>query len=234
MKLLFRIRNAGGLGAVFVLLLAGSSRGQFVTVDFEGFSGMSFFGGTPVPGSAQLSSQLLSSHGLLFSSDSGSPFVAVVALGANHATSGVNGIGGVDRDGLLSYGTALRIEFFLPSNPAVPAATDFFSVRGDLIANGNHPVTLEAFDVSGGLLGRMTQIDSQPWTLRVLAFSPSASAKPQRPSRRRSTTWRSMCSFQSLSQPQWHFLASVRWRWPAGSGFADGAAPHGNANFARA
>ena len=165
MKQLFRIRSAGCLGAVFSLLLAGSSYGQPVTVDFESFNGMSFFGGTPVPASAQLSSQLLSSHGLLFSSDSGSPFVAVVALGANHATSGINGIGGVDSSGLLSYGTAFRIEFFLPSNPAVPAVTDFFSIRGDLIANGNHPVTLEAFDVTGGLLGSMTQIDSQPWTL---------------------------------------------------------------------
>jgi len=101
----------------------------------------------------------------LFSSDSGSPFVAVVALGANHATSGINGIGGVDSSGLLSYGTAFRIEFFLPASPAVPAATDFVSIRGDLIANGDHPVTLEAFDVRGGLLGSMTQIDSQPWTL---------------------------------------------------------------------
>lgn len=165
MKQLFRSRSAKSLGAVFFLSLAGSSYGQPATVDFESFSGMSFFGGTSVPGFAQLSSQLLSSHGLLFGSESSSPFVAVVSLGANHATSGINGIGGVDGSGLLSYATAFRIEFFLPSSPAVQAATDFVSVRGDLIANGNHSVTLEAFDVSGGLLGSMTQIDSQPWTL---------------------------------------------------------------------
>ncbi len=165
MNQLFRIKCAGCLAAIVFLLLAVPSYGQALTVDFESFSGMSFFGGTPVPASAQLSSQLLSSHGLLFRSDSDSQFVAVVALGANHATSGVNGIGGVDSSGRLSYGTAFAIEFFLPSNPAVPAVTDFFSIRGDLIANGNHAVTLQAFDASGGLLGSMTQIDSQPWTL---------------------------------------------------------------------
>ena len=165
MKQLSRIRSARRLGAVLSLLLAVSGYGQPVTVDFESFSGMSFFGGTPVPGSAQLSNHLLSSHGLLFSSDSASPFVAVVALGANHATSGINGIGGIDNSGRLSYGTALRIGFFMPSNPALPAATDFVSIRGDLIANGDHAVTLQAFDVNGGLLGSMTQIDSQPWTL---------------------------------------------------------------------
>jgi hypothetical protein len=158
-------RIAGWMVAVIPLLFGGSSYGQSVTVDFENRSGMSFFGGTPVPESAQLSGQLLSSHGLAFTSDSSSPFVAVVNLGANHAVSGINGIGGVDSSGLLSYSTAFRVEFFLPFNPSAPAATDFVSIRGDLIANGNHPVTLEAFDLSGALLGATTQIDSQPWTL---------------------------------------------------------------------
>lgn len=165
MKQIPFIRIAGWLTAAVPLLLGSNSYGQSITVDFENLTGMSFFGGTPVPESAQLSSQLLSSHGLAFSSDSSSPFIAVVNLGANHAASGINGIGGVDGSGLLSYATAFRVEFFLPFNPSTPAATDFVSIRGDLIANGNHPVTLEAFDLSGALLGTSTQIDSQPWTL---------------------------------------------------------------------
>src|SRR5688572_221428 len=105
MEQVFRIRSIRSLGAVCTLWLVGSCYGQPATVDFENFSGMSFFGGTPVPGFAQLSSQLLSSHGLLFGSESSSPFVAVVFLGANHAVSGINGIGGVDSSGLLSYAT---------------------------------------------------------------------------------------------------------------------------------
>jgi hypothetical protein len=165
MKQIPFIRITGWLTAAVPLLFGGISHGQSVTVDFENLTGMSFFGGTPVPESAQLSSQLLSSHGLTFSSDSSSPFVAVVSLGANHAASGINGIGGVDSSGLLSYSTGFRVEFFLPSNPSAPAATDFVSIRGDLIANGNHPVTLEAFDLSGALLGTTMRIDSQPWTL---------------------------------------------------------------------
>lgn len=165
MKQIPFIRITGLLAATVPLLFGGNSYGQSVTVDFENLSGMSFFGGTPVPESAQLSGQFLSSHGLSFSSDSSRPFVAIVSLGANHAASGINGIGGVDSSGLLSYSTAFRVEFFLPSNPSAPAATDFVSIRGDLIANGNHPVTLEAFDLSGALLGTTTQIDSQPWTL---------------------------------------------------------------------
>lgn len=165
MKRTSYIRITGWLAAAVPLLFGVTSYSQSVTVDFENLPGMSFFGGTPVPESAQLSNQLLSSHGLSFSSESSSPFVAVVSLGANHAASGINGIGGVDSSGLLSYATAFRVEFFLPSNPSAPAATDFVSIRGDLIANGNHPVTLEAFDLSGVLLGTSTQIDSQPWTL---------------------------------------------------------------------
>jgi hypothetical protein len=165
MKLSSLRKPAQWLTLLLPALFQPSSYAQPVTVDFENFSGISFFDGTPVPGSAQLSSQLLSSHGLIFNSDSGSPFVAVVSLGANHATSGINGIGGVDSSGSLSYSTAFRIGFFLPSNPSTPAITDFVSIRGDLIANGNHPVSLEAFDMSGALLGTITQIDSQPWTL---------------------------------------------------------------------
>jgi hypothetical protein len=91
----------------------------------------------------------------------------VVALGGSHATSGINGIGGVDQNGMLLYSGPIRIEFSLPSSPSIPAVTDFVSIRSDLIANGGHPITLEAFNVNGGLLGSMTRLDNQPWTLSV-------------------------------------------------------------------
>lgn len=155
----------GFLGIFHAVCLGGASFGQSITVDFESFTGMSFFEGNPVPSSAQLSDQLLSSHGLSFTSESGSPFVAVVALGENHATSGINGIGGVDETGFLSYAAAFRIEFFLPESPSVAAATDNISIRGDLIANGNHTVMLEAFDVNGEFLGSSMRIDSNPFSL---------------------------------------------------------------------
>src|SRR5688500_5065468 len=73
---------------------------QNVTLNFEDRSGMTFLPGNPVPASAQLRDQYLLSHGVRFGSQS-TPYVAVVALGSGHATSGINGIGGVNVGGLL-------------------------------------------------------------------------------------------------------------------------------------
>ena len=149
----------------FALALDASA--QITTLDFEGLPAMTFISGNPVPAFAQLSSQFLTTHGLLFSSDSSSPFVAVVGLGSGHATSGVNGIGGVDSSGLLSYATPFRVGFFLPSDPAIFATTDFVSIRGDLLPFGSREVTLQAFDAFGNLLGSDTQIDDHALTLSV-------------------------------------------------------------------
>jgi hypothetical protein len=161
-------RRAYAVGLACLLLSVAIAGAQPVTIDFESFTGMTFFSGNPVPAPSQLSSQLLLTSGLTFSSES-TPYVAVVALGGGHATSGINGIGGVDASGLLSYATPIRIEFFLPGSPTTPAATDFVSIRNDLIANGTEPVTIEAFDVSGTLLGRTTMIDDHTFTLSLSA-----------------------------------------------------------------
>jgi len=67
-----------------------------------------------VPVAAQLSEQLLRSHGVVFTSESGMPYVAVVNLGLGHATSGTNGMGGVDAQNRLQYTTPVRANFFLP------------------------------------------------------------------------------------------------------------------------
>jgi hypothetical protein len=161
-----RQRTESVVGLACLLLSVAIVGAQPVTIDFESFTGMTFVSGNPVPAASQLSSQLLFSRGLNFSSES-TPYVAVVALGSGHATSGINGIGGVDSSGLLSYATPMRIDFFLPGSPTTPAATDSVSIRNDLIANGTEPVTIEAFDVSGTPLGRATMVDDHPFTLSL-------------------------------------------------------------------
>ena len=130
-----RAARALGLGLAFLLLSMATVGAQPVTINFEGFSGMRFDSGFPVPASSQLSNQLLLSQGLSFRSES-TPYVAVVNLGVGHATSGSNGFGGADPSGNLSYTTPIRIEFFLPGSSGTPAATEFVSVRNDLSANG--------------------------------------------------------------------------------------------------
>jgi len=143
-----------------------SSDAQTVTIDFENLASMDFITGNPVPTSAQLSDQLLTTHGVRFSSESTQPYVAVVSLGAGHATSGTNGIGGVDDGNLLSYFNGIRIQFFLPASPTTKATTDFVSIRGDTEPNGGW-VRLDAFDANGTLLGSDVQNDGPPVTLSV-------------------------------------------------------------------
>jgi uncharacterized repeat protein (TIGR03803 family) len=139
---------------------------QVTTVDFESLPAMANVDGSSVPASAQLSSQLLTTHGLRFRSESASPFVAVVELGAD-GPSGVNGFGGADRNGLLSQVTPIGIEFFLPASSSTPAVTDFVSLRCDLALLGSGHVSLQAFDGFGVWLASDTQIDDHLVTLSV-------------------------------------------------------------------
>lgn len=66
-----------------------------VTVDFESLASMTYWSGNPVPSATRLSTALLDSYGVVLSSESVNPYVAVVNLGVGHAPSGHNGIGGV-------------------------------------------------------------------------------------------------------------------------------------------
>ena len=161
-----RAVRAVALGLACLLLSRANVGAQPVTINFENFSGMRFDAGFPVPASSQLSNQLLLSQGLSFRSES-TPYVAVVNLGVGHATSGTNGIGGVNASGQLSYSTPIRVEFVLPGSPGTPAVTDSVSIRNDLSANGGEPVTLEAFDIAGRLVGSATMIDDHVFTLSV-------------------------------------------------------------------
>ncbi|MCI0536923.1 MAG: hypothetical protein L0Z50_17045 [Verrucomicrobiales bacterium] len=155
------------LAIAFLLAFAAADgQAQPVRINFEGLSGMSYVSGTPVPASARLSNQLDTTYGAIFSSDGAAPYVAVVTLGAGHATSGTNGIAPVTNDG-VSYRTPLRVTFVLPYAPSVPAVTDFVSIRGDLQATGQAPVTLRAFSIDGALLGSVSRVDSQPVILSV-------------------------------------------------------------------
>jgi hypothetical protein len=84
-------------------------------------------------------------------------YVALVLLGAGHATSGVNGIGGVGASGLLDY-SPFEVTLSMPGDSETPGVTDFVSIRGDQIAIPGI-ATLEAYGIAGNLLGSMTTDD---------------------------------------------------------------------------
>lgn len=151
------------LATVSVLAWAAPSA-RADTITFDSLSAMTATSsGAAVPPAARLSDQLLN-LGVRFSSTS--DFVAVVALGSGHATSGTNGIGGVSSSGLLSYLSPIRVTFFLPSDPSVHAVTDFVSIRGDLRPISG-TITLQAFDINGNLIGSATQQDTGGTTLSL-------------------------------------------------------------------
>lgn len=136
------------------VLTATGCSGELIT--FEGIPGvvaMSPANGTPVPLNARLSTELQASNGVSFSSIGG--YVAVANLGLGRAATPPNGIGGVDSSNLLNYNAPVVITFSMPGSPSTPAITDFVSIRGDLSATLGS-ATMEAFDVSGSLIGSAT------------------------------------------------------------------------------
>jgi hypothetical protein len=60
------------------------------------------------------------------------------------------------------------MSFFDPSNPSMPAVTNFVSVRGDLLGSGQS-ITLNAFDVDGNSIASFTTTDNGGTTLSVSA-----------------------------------------------------------------
>ncbi len=148
------------LAAALTLTAASNSRAQ-TTVNFEAFPGMPNSPGSVVPGPSQLSTQLLSS-GVRFSSLS--DYIAVVVLGAGHATSGTRGIGGTAANGTLSYAAPIRISFWDPTNSATFGVTNFVQIRGDLIPISG-TITMRVFDPLGALLATVTLPDGGGTTL---------------------------------------------------------------------
>jgi hypothetical protein len=170
------MRNLAGSAALLRMLAVGGAAvialpaaSQPVVIDVEQFSGMNYNSGQPIPEFARLSDELAATDGVLFSSGAG--YVAVVALGIGHATSGINGIGGSTPDGILTYDRQWPVVFRFvdPQNPAAPAVTDFVSVRGDLWANSGMVVVLNAYDVGGTLIASDQAYDSGGETLIVAA-----------------------------------------------------------------
>ena len=129
-----------------------------VKINFEAVNGVTpgpISGSVPVI--ARLSDQLQPLYGVVFRS-AAKPYVALVSLGAGHATSGVNGIGSVSATDTMAYAT-MTVTFTIPGNPAVAAVTDFVSLRGDQIATSG-TATLEAFDKNQVSLGKVTVADT--------------------------------------------------------------------------
>lgn len=128
-----------------------------ITVDFEVVNGV-----TPgaisgqVAAASRLSDQLQTQYGVTFRSAE-KPYVALVRLGAGHATSGTNGIGSVNAADAMAYST-MTITFTVPGNPSVPAVTDQVSLRGDRFAAAG-TASMEAFDVNQVSLGKVTVSD---------------------------------------------------------------------------
>jgi len=130
-------------------------------ITFESIPGVtamtSFIDGSDiVPSTGRLSTQLQMTSGVSFSSAAG--YVAVVRLGSGNATSGVNGITGVNASDIITYNQPIVITFSMPGSPSTPAVTDFVSIRGDQSA-ATGSATMEAFDVSGALIGSVTALD---------------------------------------------------------------------------
>lgn len=117
-------------------------------VDFEGLPAMDFSPG-PVPETAFLEDEFLLSEGVRFSSGGGP--AAVVRLGGNHATSGVNGFAGI-QNGQLNYSAPIEISLWTPQDPTLAATADFVSVRLDLLGTSAGTIRMSAFDLGGQLL----------------------------------------------------------------------------------
>ncbi|MDP1901923.1 MAG: hypothetical protein Q8K96_15940 [Rubrivivax sp.] len=137
-------------------------------IDFDSLAAMTFWATTPIADDAKLSTQLLASHGVAFSS--GDPYVAVVALGAGHATSGINGIGGSNGSGVLTYDKAspIKISFFDPSHTTTAAETDFVSLRVDLAGEGQ-TIYLRAYDYLDDLIAETSAVNFGGPTLAISA-----------------------------------------------------------------
>jgi hypothetical protein len=159
------------LCAVLTAAPASALAGE-ILITFESISGVtamnSFFDGSSVvPAGARLSTQLQMSSGVSFSSTAG--YVAVVRLGSGHATSGVNGIGGVNASGVIKYNQPVNITFSMPGSPSTPAVTDFVSIRGDNFWVANATATMQGFDVNGVLIGSVTAAENFGLTLSLSA-----------------------------------------------------------------
>jgi hypothetical protein len=128
------------------------------TLDFEGplpsgLTPTSFWQGTSVAESAKVTDEYLS-LGLMVSGG------ALINLGAGHAASGTNGLGGFDGNSSLDYEYPVTFSFFAPGDGSRLATTDFFGFSGDLWGGSRNLVTITAFDLAGQALGYADYIET--------------------------------------------------------------------------
>jgi hypothetical protein len=140
---------------------------HLLTFEEPGLFAMGNSPGAAVPDASRLHEQFLSTFGVSFSSGAG--YVAVVNHGC--CTPSVpNIIGGTTAGGTLSYGTPINITFFDPANIAAPGVTNFVQMRGDFTSIPGS-ATMSAYDVSGALLGSVTDIDNPAGVDLTLSFA---------------------------------------------------------------
>ena len=138
--------------AMLVLLGSGVIGVAHATIiDFEaplpgGLSPMTYISGNPVPNSAVITDQY-ANLGIVFQN------VALVNLGYGHAPSGVNGLGNIDSNGNLDYGTPMTFTFVSPLDGITTGVTDYFSVTTDNWGWGGNTIILSAFAVDGTMIG---------------------------------------------------------------------------------
>ncbi len=156
------------LAAASLALVFGLSAGsaQAVTINFDDLPATSTVAGLSVPGPSQLTNQY-ASQGVLFSSLGG--FASVVNFGPNTPSS-PNAIAASTTEGLLTYAVPIEITFVSPSNPLLPAVTDFVSVRGDLFIMGLGTNTMLALDINGEPIDFDIQIEPPASILSVTGF----------------------------------------------------------------
>lgn len=151
-----------------LLMASPQANAALISLDFDGLPAMVYVSGTPIPSSARLSDTYVSTYGVSFTS--GSAYAAVVNLGAGHATSGTNGLGGSTQSGTLTYDRSNPIvaTFYDPTNPTTKGVTDFVSLRVDL-GGDSRSITLNAYGIAGNLLASSTAVDTGGATLDVTA-----------------------------------------------------------------
>jgi hypothetical protein len=143
--------------AIAALTLAGQAQATTITFEEAGLVAMNNVPGSVVPAGAQLSSQFLATHGVLFSSGAG--YAAVVDHGYPiYTPTKPNIIGGTTAGGNLDYTATIVASFFI-GNTSILATTGSVSILGDMLGLNFGTVTLSAYDYLGNLLGTVSDTD---------------------------------------------------------------------------
>lgn len=74
-------------------------------------------------------------------------------MGIGHAPSGNYGVGSIDSNGNLDYGTPITFTFVSPLNGSISAITDYFSITTDNWGWSGNTIIASAYDINGNLLG---------------------------------------------------------------------------------